>query len=83
MYTQKELRKASIVEEFVRASGCPTESEAIAMTQDGNIEGMPHTVADVKAFYDIYGPPVEYVRSRTTKKRSVAQLGTDEGIREQ
>ena len=54
MYTRQEKRRASVAAEFIRANGYPTESEAISMLRDGNIEGIPHTVSDVKAFYDIY-----------------------------
>ena len=83
IYTRKEMRRALNVDEFIRSQGYLIESESIGMVRDGNIEGIPHTVSDMKAFYDIHGPPIKHIRERSTKKRSVGNSSIDKGLKEQ
>ena len=53
------------------------------MIRDGNIEGIPHTVSDVKAFYDIWGPPIERLRGTMTNKKVGSDTNFDAGLLEQ
>jgi hypothetical protein len=54
------------------------------MIRDGNINNVPVNVVDVNTYYDIYGPVVQAVRGKTTKRKvSFAHGDVDEGIREQ
>ena len=62
MYTRREQRKALKARDFIKNCGYPTESEALVLVRDGNIQNIPHTVEAVKAFYDIYGVPVEHIK---------------------
>ena len=83
MYTRGEKIKALKAKKIIKDIGYPTETESISMIRDGNIEGIPHTVADVKAFYDIYGPPLPHLRGGMTSRKSKQRLNVDEGMREQ
>lgn len=84
LYTKKELKKAEQAKEFLKNAGFPSESEAIHLVRDGNIENLPVSVQDVKNCFDIYGPPVEMVRGKMTSKKSKGPtISVDEGIREE
>jgi hypothetical protein len=84
MYTRKEVRHALKAEEFIRNAGYPSQAEAVSLVRDGNINNMPVNIVDVNAYYDIYGPLVETVHGKTTKKKvSFIQGDVDNGIKEQ
>ena len=53
------------------------------MLRDGNIEGIPHTVSDIKTFYDIYWPLPTELRGKATKIKSTTTNRIDEGLKEQ
>ena len=63
--------------------GYPTETKAITMAQDININNITHTPTGVKSFYDIYETHVSYVHETTINDSLVADLNIDKGITEQ
>jgi hypothetical protein len=69
MYMRKQVHKVLEAGEFLKALGYPTEKEAINFVRDGNIINIPHSVDDVKRFFDIYGPQVPAIRGKTVKMR--------------
>ena len=83
MYTRNERRKALQAGEFVMNAGFPSKVEAIKMIRDGNIENIPHSVQDIKAFYDIYGPLPSVIRGKTIDKLARTTNQIDEGTKEQ
>jgi hypothetical protein len=56
LYTRKDVLRALEAGEFLKSLGYPTQREAIGLVRDGNVRNVPHTVEDVKRFFDIYGP---------------------------
>jgi len=83
-YTKQELDGAKRAEEFINAAGFPSEKAAIDLVRDGNIKGLKVDVTDIKNYFKIYGVPVEAIRGKTTKEKSVNKSDDfDEGIREQ
>jgi hypothetical protein len=84
MYTRKEKRRALEAKDFIKNAGYPSRNEAIHMVRDGNINNMPISVNDINNYYDIYGPMVEVVRGKTTKRAArTTDPGADQGLREQ
>ena len=83
LYTRKERERTLKAGEFVKNAGFPSRVEAIQMMRNGNIEGIPHTVSKVKAFYDIYGPLPTELRGKATNKKSSTTNHIDEGLKEQ
>jgi hypothetical protein len=84
MYTRKEVRRALRAELFIRNAGHPSQNEAVSMVRDGNINNIPLSVNDVNTYYDIYGPMVEAVRGKSTKRRvTFVQSSMDDGVKEQ
>ena len=83
LLTRKEKERALKAKEFVRVAGYPSEREAVSMIRDGNIDGMPHEVSDVKDYFDVYDVPIASVRGKWTHKKAAARLTADDGIREQ
>ena len=83
MYTRREKRKALEAKHIIKDTRYPTETESVSMIWNGIIKGTPYTVTDVKAFYDIYEPPLPYLRGRMTSIKSKSRLDVDEGMREQ
>ena len=69
LYTRRERRKALEAGEFIKNKAYPTETEAIAMIRDGNVKDIPHTVDQVRAFYDIYGTRPAILRGKMTNKK--------------
>jgi hypothetical protein len=67
MYTRKQVCKALEAGEFLRVLGYPTEKEAINFVKDGNANNIPHSVDNVKRFFDIYGPQVSSIRGKMVK----------------
>ena len=83
MYTKKDRAKAIEAGEFIKNSVYSTKEEAIALVRDGNIENVPHTVEDIKRYYDIYGQDPEFHKGRATKSNPKRKVRFDEGVREQ
>jgi hypothetical protein len=83
LYTSKELRKAKEAKEFLKNAGFPSENEAIHLIRDGNLENVPVSVQDIKNCFDIYGPPVEMLRGKMTKKKASISNDIDMGIKEE
>ena len=53
------------------------------MIRDWNIENIPPSVQDIKAFYDIYGPLPTVMRGKAVDKMARTTKQIDEGTREQ
>ena len=53
------------------------------MIRDGNIQNIPHSVQDIKAFYDIYGPLPLVIRGKAIDKLARTSNQIDEGTKEQ
>jgi hypothetical protein len=69
IYTRSEIKEAKEAYELLKCSGYPSPDETIHLFQDGNIFGLPDlTREDLIRAYDIYGPPLAYVRGKLTKK---------------
>jgi hypothetical protein len=77
MYTRKQVHKVLEAVEFLRALGYPTEKEAINFVRDGNVINIPHSVDNVKHFFDIYGPQVSAIRGKTVRMH-VTRSGHEE-----
>jgi hypothetical protein len=67
MYMRNQVQKALEAGEFLRVLGYPTEKEAINFVRDGNVINIPHSMDDVKRFFDIYGPQVPAIRGKTVR----------------
>ena len=63
------MNKTKAAGEFNKNSGHSTEEEAITMIRDGNISNLPHTVGDIKRYYDIYGQGPNFYKERTRKRK--------------
>jgi hypothetical protein len=84
MYTRKQKRRALEAKEFIKNAGYPSRNEAIHLVRDGNINNVPVSVNDVNNYYDIYGPVVEVVRGKTTRRAArTSDPGVDQGLKEQ
>jgi Reverse transcriptase (RNA-dependent DNA polymerase). len=84
MYTRKEVERAHEAKEFIKNAGYPSRNEAIHLIRDGNLNNVPIAVEDVNRYYDIYGPMVEMVRGKTTKRKvKFIRDEPDMGIKEQ
>ena len=53
------------------------------MIRDGNIENIPHSVQDIKAFYGIYSPLPTVMRGKAVDKMARTTNQIDEGTKEQ
>ena len=83
MYTKKEVERAKKAGEFVKNAGFPSEGEAVNLVRDGNVENVPVSVEDIRAFYDIYGVPVATIRGKMTKKKCAAREEIDLNAKEE
>jgi hypothetical protein len=83
LYTRKDVLRALKAGEFLKSLGYPTQWEAIGLVRDGNVRNVPHTVVDVKHFFDIYGPQVPGVRGRTTETRKMNKAQEHRGAKMQ
>jgi len=84
MLTKTEIEGARKASDFIKSAGFPSKQAAIDMLRDGNINNIPIEVADIKTYFDIYGPPVEAIHDKTTALKSVNQRDNyDAGIKEQ
>jgi hypothetical protein len=77
MYTRKQVREVLEAGEFLKALGYPTQKEAINFVRDGNVINIPHSVDDVKRFFDIYGLQVPAIRGKTVRMH-VTRLGRED-----
>jgi hypothetical protein len=82
LYTRREIKKALAAGEFLKSMGYPGQKEAVAIICDG-IKNIPHTVEDVKRYYDVYGPPVPGIRGKTMNCRLRVQSEEDRGAKMQ
>jgi hypothetical protein len=76
-YTRDEVRRAKLAYKLVHNSGYPSPNKVVHLLQDGNIHGMPATLAkaDVEQAYRIYIVHPEYVRGQmNNQKVSRAQV---------
>ncbi|MFN9982580.1 MAG: hypothetical protein ACK53Y_21815, partial [bacterium] len=78
--TKAEEARAKQAYELIRNSGFVSVQEAIHLLEEGNIANMPQLVAaDFHRALELYSPPVEYVRGKTTRKR-VSRAVVDDNL---
>ena len=83
LYMRREIKKALAAGEFLKSMGYPGQKEAVALIRDGNIKNIPHTIEDVKRYYDVYGPPVPGIRGKTMNRRLRVQSEEDRAAKMQ
>jgi len=71
MFSKKQVKAAKEAGEFVKNAGYPSEEAAIKLVRDGNVNNVPIQVNDIKTYFEIYGPPIESIRGKTTASKSV------------
>ena len=71
------------VSKFIKDTRYLLETELIAMIRDRNIEEILHMVSNVKYFYNIYGPPLPYMRSWRISRKARPRIDMDDGIKKQ
>jgi hypothetical protein len=83
LYTQKDMLRELKAGKFLKSLGYPTQREANGLVRDDNVRNVPHTVVDVKHFFDMYGPEVPGVRGRTTETRKMNKAQEHRGAKMQ
>lgn len=75
LYTIKEIEGARRARMFQKNAGCLSYGRAIIMIEGNQFEGMDLTVRDLDIAYDIYGPVVQEVRGKLTKRKVRSRAG--------
>lgn len=75
LYTKKELEGARMARIFQKNAGCLSYERAVRMIEGNQIEGMTLTKENLDIAYDIYGPVVQEVRGKLTKKKVRSHAG--------
>lgn len=75
LYTKKEIEGARRARMFQKNAGCLSYGRATIMIEGNQFEGMDLTVRDLDIAYDIYGPVVQEVRGKLTKRKVRSRAG--------
>ena len=80
IYMKKDRTRAIEAGEFIENSRYSTKEEVITLVRDRNIENVPHTVEDIKCYYNIYGQDPEFHKGHATKSKPKRKVRFDEGV---
>jgi hypothetical protein len=79
--TKSEQARAKKAYELVKNLGFPSMYEVIQKVESGSVGNMPLlTRDDVRHAYEQYGPPVEFVRGKTTRRQARFAVPDDDLI---
>jgi hypothetical protein len=82
--TKGEEARAKKVYELVKNLGFPSMYEVIQIVESGSVGNMPLlTGDDVRHAYELYGPPVGFVRGKTTRRQACFAVPDDDLILDQ
>ena len=82
--TKGEEARAKKAYELVKNLGFPSMYEVIQIVESGSIGNMPLlTRDDVRRAYELYGPPVGFVRGKTTRRQARFAVPDDDLILDQ
>ena len=76
-YTKREVQEAQAARDLQRRLAAPPDTKLMKALSDGTIQGTTVTAEHVRRATSIYGPTLESIKGRTTRKKGIPIPVTD------